>query len=236
MRNDLRQLEVPDVVQKYRVRVPESQSLGWRPSGFGCGARRSLGRRPFVPWGCSPMSLPFPCSLQGSILHATGAPEQGKHQINPACSWIVKISHMLKLHATDLSLPCLLQGRSQHATRAPLHHSSFLSSAGCCQDTASGDTLRPSTCVERGLRWMFKDTLHTDMHMSSWRWRDAARGRHNSVQDNCSTTCSQAKARVTTKRVPWPSPLGLPREARGVNVVKGVHDEVLQEVPRPTAR
>ena len=43
-----------------------------------------------------------------------------------------KISHILKLHATDLSLPCLVQGRSQHATEAPLHHSSFLSSAGCC--------------------------------------------------------------------------------------------------------
>ena len=111
------------------------------------------------------MSLPFPCSQQGSILHATGAPEQGKHQINPACCWIVKISHILKLHATDLSLPCLLQGRSQHATEAPLHHSSFLSSAGFCQDTASG--VRQSTRVEQGLRWMFEDTQHRDMHMSS---------------------------------------------------------------------
>ena len=37
-----------------------------------------------------------------------------------------KISHILKLHATDLSLPCLLQGRSQYATEAPLHHSSFV--------------------------------------------------------------------------------------------------------------
>ena len=71
--------------------------------------------------GVPPVSLPFPCSLQGSIQHATGAPVQGKHQINPACCWIVKISHILKLHATDLSLPCLLQGRSQHATEAPLH-------------------------------------------------------------------------------------------------------------------
>ena len=37
------------------------------------------------------------------------------------------------------------------------------------------------------------------------------------------------------ERVPWPSPLGLPREARGVYAVNGVLDEVLQEVPRPTA-
>ena len=44
-----------------------------------------------------------------------------------------------------------------------------------------------------------------------------------------------ATARTTTRRVPWPSPLGLPREARGVYVVNGVLDEVLQEVPRPTA-
>ena len=28
------------------------------------------------------MSLPFPCLLQGSIQHTTGAPVQGKHQIN----------------------------------------------------------------------------------------------------------------------------------------------------------
>ena len=49
-----------------------------------------------------------------------------------------KISHILKLHATDLSLPCLRQGRSQHPAEAPLHHSCFLSSAGCYQDTALG--------------------------------------------------------------------------------------------------
>ena len=53
--------------------------------------------------------------------------------------------------------------------KAPRHHSSFLSSAGCCQDTASGVTLRQSTRVEQGLRWMCKDTLHTDMRMSSRR-------------------------------------------------------------------
>ena len=76
---------------------------------------------------------------------------------------------ILKLHAADLSLPFLLQGRRKHAAEAPLHHTSFLPSAGCCQDTASGDTLRQSTRVEQGLRWMFEDTLHTDMHMSSRR-------------------------------------------------------------------
>ena len=37
------------------------------------------------------------------------------------------------------------------------------------------------------------------------------------------------------ERVPWPSLLGLTREARGVDVVNSVLDEVLQEVPRPTA-
>ena len=74
--------------------------------------------------------------------------------------------------------------------------------------------------------------LRTDMHVSSRRWRDGARGRHHSVHDNCSTTCSQAKARATTKRVPRPPPLGLPREAMRVYVVNGVLDEVLQEVPR----
>ena len=58
-----------------------------------------------------------------------------------------KIFLILKLHATDLSLPFLLQGRSQHATEAPLHHTSFLSSASCCQDTASGNILRQSTRV-----------------------------------------------------------------------------------------
>ena len=40
-KSDLRQLVVPDVVQKYR------QSLGWGPSGSGDGAHRSLGRCPF---------------------------------------------------------------------------------------------------------------------------------------------------------------------------------------------
>ena len=79
---------------------------------------------------------------------------------------------------------------------------------------------------------MFKDTLHTDMHMSSRRLRDDARGRHHSVHDNCSTTCSQTKTRATAKHMPWPSPLGLPREARGVHVVHGVLDEALQENPR----
>ena len=79
---------------------------------------------------------------------------------------------------------------------------------------------------------MFKDTLHTDMHMSSGRWKDGARGKHLSVHDNCCTTCSQAKERATTKRVPWPSLHGLQREARGVYVVYGVLDDVLQEVLR----
>ena len=46
---------------------------------------------------------------------------------------------ILNSQATELSLPCLLQGRGQHATEAPLHHLSFLSSAGCCQDTAPCD-------------------------------------------------------------------------------------------------
>ena len=54
-------------------------------------------------------------------------------------------------------------------------------------------------------------------------------------RDSIKYTCSQATARTTTRRVPWPSPLGLPREARGAYVVNGVLDEVLQEVPRPTA-
>ena len=177
------------------------------------GAHRFLGRRPFVPWGGSPASLSFSGLL----------PWQ-----HPACYWSSSARetleqsstlldrqkyHILKLHAADLSLPCLLQGRNESACcEAPLRHSSFLSSAGCCSDTASGDTLRQSTRVEEGPRWTFKDTLHTDMHMSSRRWRDGACGRHHSVHDNCSTTCSQADARATTKRVPWPS---LPRPPKG---------------------
>ena len=48
-RRNLRQLEVPDVVQKYRLGYLKSQSLGWCPSCSGDGAH-------FVPWVGAPLS------------------------------------------------------------------------------------------------------------------------------------------------------------------------------------
>ena len=146
----------------------ECRSLGRCPQFLGSAPLLSLGWVPlcrFLFPACyrvaSSMLLELQCKENiRSIQHAAGSS---------------KISHILKLHAADLSLPCLLQGRSQHATEAPLHHSSFLSSAGCLlpRHTASGDTLRQSTHVDKGLRWMFEDTLHTDMHVlpALKRWR-----------------------------------------------------------------
>ena len=55
MRIDLRQLEVPDVVQKYRV--------GYLKASSWVGARPVLGTAPTVPWVGVPFSLKggFPC-------------------------------------------------------------------------------------------------------------------------------------------------------------------------------
>ena len=51
-------------------KAPESQSLGWRPSGFGDGAHRSSGRRPHVLWGGGG-GEGYPCVASLSLL-ATG--------------------------------------------------------------------------------------------------------------------------------------------------------------------
>ena len=71
--------------------------------------------------------------------------------------------------------------------------------------------------------------------MSSRRWRDGARGRTNSVHDKLQNNMQPSQSEGNNERLPWPSSLGLTREARTVYVVNGVLDEVLQEVPRPTA-
>ena len=50
-KKDLQLREEPAGVKNVLRKVPESQSLGWRPSGSGDGAHRSWGRRPPSTWG-----------------------------------------------------------------------------------------------------------------------------------------------------------------------------------------
>ena len=87
-RSDLRQHDVPIVVQKYRVRYLKASP--W------VGARPVLGTAPTVPrvgalafFGeeGTPVSLPLPCLLQGSIQHATGAWGKGPVRLDRGPLW-----------------------------------------------------------------------------------------------------------------------------------------------------
>ena len=71
-RSDLREHELPDNVQKYRVRYLKASPLGWRPSGSG-----SLGwRPPFL--GSVPLlggrGGGVPCLLRRALFVLTEAP------------------------------------------------------------------------------------------------------------------------------------------------------------------
>ena len=72
-RSDLRQRDVPNVVQKYRARyLKASPWVGARPVVGTAPTIPRVGALAFFGRG-TPVSLPFPCLLQGSIQHATGA-------------------------------------------------------------------------------------------------------------------------------------------------------------------
>ena len=55
-------------------RVPESQFLGWRPSGYGGGAHRSMGRRPFFPQGGFPCLCSVSLQEKGDVRLDRGPP------------------------------------------------------------------------------------------------------------------------------------------------------------------